>query len=186
LADGRLHGTTTGNVSLDWPLTAVSRLDYSVGNVALLSDLEADSGIGELPVSLQPAAMTYKFSRIFQVHAGPPLGADSFRIGGQRFDNGLSLHSPAKLVYRVPQGFKKFFTTVGVDDTFVAPGRFSLVVLGDGKELSRHEFSAEERRKPLPLSLDVSGIRRLTIQLEAAGGQDIGDQLDLCEARFTK
>jgi len=52
--------------------------------------------------------------------------------------------------------------------------------------LARHDFSADERRKPVSLSLDVSGVRRLTIQVEAAEGQDIGDQLDLCEARFTK
>ena len=89
-------------------------------------------------------------------------------------------------MYRVPQGFKKFFASVGVDDTVVAPGRFILVVLGDGMELARHAFSADERRKPLPLSLDVSSVRRLTIQVEAGEGQDIGDQLDLCEARFTK
>jgi len=186
LTEDRLRGTTSGNVNVDWPLTGVARLDYSVGNVAFLSDLEADSGIVQIPVSVQPAAMTYKLSRIFHVHAGPPLGADSFRIGGQQFENGLSLHSPTKLVYRVPQGFKKFFATVGVDDTVVAPGRFRLMILGDGKELARHDFSADERRKPVSLSLDVSGVRRLTIQVEAAEGQDIGDQLDLCEARFTK
>ena len=108
------------------------------------------------------------------------------RIGGQQFENGLSLHSPAKLVYRVPPGFQKFFATVGVDDTVVAPGRFRLVILGDGKELTKHEFSADDRRKPISLSLDVSGVRRLTIQVDASEGQDIGDQLDLCEARFTK
>jgi hypothetical protein len=32
----------------------------------------------------------------------------------------------------------------------------------------------------------VSNVRRLTIALEPADGQDIGDQLNLCEARFTK
>ena len=127
-----------------------------------------------------------KFGRIFQVRSGPPLGADVFRIGGARFDAGLSVHSPLTLVYRVPEGFRWFRTVVGVDDSVVAPGRFALVILGDGKELVRQQFSDESRRRAIPIDLDLTGVRRITIVLDPAGGQDIGDQLDLCEARFTK
>jgi NPCBM/NEW2 domain-containing protein len=185
-ADGQLTATSLGNVSFQLPIAAIGKIDFSVGNVAFLSDLEADSGTGELSLSLQPAAMTYKFSRMFQVRSRPPLGADGFRIGGQRFENGVSLHSPAKLVYRVPDGFRWFYAVAGVDDSVVAPGRFDLVVLGDGKELARHSFKVDQKREPIPLALDVKAIRRLSIVLEPAGGQDIGDQLDLCEARFTK
>jgi NPCBM/NEW2 domain len=186
LADDRFTATTIGGTSLELPLTAVAKLDFAVGNVVFLSDLEADSGTGELSLSLQPAAMSYKFSRVFQVRAAPPLGADGFRIAGQRFENSLSLHSPAKLVYRVPEGFRRFYAVAGVDDSIVAPGRFNLVILGDSKELARHAFTAEQKREPISLALDVKGVRRLSIVLEAADGQDIGDQLDLCEARFTK
>ena len=32
----------------------------------------------------------------------------------------------------------------GVDDSVIAPGRFNLVILGDGKELIRYAFMAEE------------------------------------------
>ncbi len=186
LANNRLSITTLGNLSLELPLNVLTKLDYSVGNVAFLSDLEPDSGGGEIAVSLQPAAMGYKFSRVFQLRNRPPLGTDSFRIGGQRFENGLSLHSPLKLVYRVPDGFKKLQATVGVDDSVVASGRFNLVVLGDGKELSRHAFMAETPRQPESLLFNVAGIRRVTILLESADGQDIGDQLNFCEARFTR
>lgn len=186
LDSNRLLVTTLSNISLELPLTMLAKLDYSVGNVAFLSELEPDAGGGEISVSLQPAAMSYKFSRVFQLRNRPPLGTESFRIGGQRFENGLSLHSPLKLVYRVPEGFKKFQAMVGVDDSVVAPGRFNLVVLGDGKELSRHAFTTETPRQAQSLQFDVAGIRRVTIQLEPADGQDIGDQLDLCEARFTR
>jgi hypothetical protein len=86
----------------------------------------------------------------------------------------------------VPAGFRWYYAVVGVDDSVLAPGRFNLVVLGDNKELARHEFMPDQKRQPIPLSLDVNGVRRLAIVLEPADGQDIGDQLDLCEARFTK
>ena len=185
LADDRLQGSTVGGVAIDFPLAAVAKIDYSVGNVLFLADLEPDTGGGEPPVSLQPAAMTFKFGRIFGVRAGPPLGAASFQIKGTKYDSGLSLHSPASLVYRVPEGIRWLRAVTGVDDSVVVPGRFDLVVLGDGKELVRHAFGADQRG-PLPLDLDVSSVRRITIMLEPADGQDIGDQLDLCEARLTK
>lgn len=186
LAGDQLTLTSLGNVSLALPAAAMSKIDFSVGNVALLSDLEADSGTGEPSLSLQPAAMTYKFGRVFQVRAGPPLGASGFRIAGQIYENGLSIHSPVKLVYRVPAGFRWFYATAGVDDSIVAPGRFNLVILADGKEQLRQALGGDEKRQPLPIALDVMGVRRLAIVLESADGQDIGDQLDLCEARFTK
>lgn len=186
LSGNRLGVTTVGNVSFELPLNMVAKIDFSVGNVAFLADLEPDSGGGEIPVSLQPAAMSYKFSRVFQLRNRPPLGADSFRIGGQRFENGLAIHSPAKLVYRVPDGFKRFFAVAGIDDSVIAAGSFSLVILGDGKELHREKYTPEKPREPLPLDFNVAGIRRITISLEPAEGQDLGDQLDFCEARFTR
>jgi hypothetical protein len=186
LADDRFTATSLGNVGLALPVSAVAKLDFSIGNMAFLSDLDPDSGDGEIALSLQPAGMSYKFSRVFQFRASPPLGAASFRIGGQKFENGLSLHSPAKLVYRVPDGFRKFHAVAGVDDSVIAPGQFNLVIAADGKELVRQAFTGEERRQALPIALDLKGVKRLTIQLETAGGQDIGDQLDLCEARFTR
>ena len=63
-----------------------------------------------------------------------------FRIAGKRYDSGLALHSPAQLVYRVPEGFRKLHAVAGVDDSVVAPGHFVLQILGDGKELARHQF----------------------------------------------
>src|SRR5205085_1887285 len=40
-AAGQIAATTTSNISITLPLAAVAKLDFSVGNVAFLSDLEA-------------------------------------------------------------------------------------------------------------------------------------------------
>jgi hypothetical protein len=130
--------------------------------------------------------MTYNFNRLIKVRPGPPPGAAEFRISGQAFDNGLTLHGAAKMVYRVPDGFRSMRAVAGVDDSFASPGRFDLVILGDGKELLRQAFGAEGVRRAVAVNLDIARVRRVTIQLEMVEGQDIGDQLDLCEARFTK
>jgi hypothetical protein len=189
LAGERLSITTAAGAAVELPVSAVAKIDFSVGNVAFLSNLEPDTGGGEPLVSLQPAAMSAKFGRVFHVSQRPPLGADKFRIstkdGEKQFDRGLSLHSPLSLVYRVPEGFKKLHALAGVDNSVLIPGRFSLVVLGDGKELARHEFGPENRGL-VAIDLDVAAVKRITIVLDPAGDQDIGDQLNLCEARFTK
>lgn len=185
LKNDALQTTTVGGVAISLPLPAVAKIDYAVGNIAFLADLEPDTGGGEPLVSLQPAAMAFKFGRVFAARTSPPLGATSFQIANQRYDSGLSLHSPAALVYRVPDGFRWFRAVAGVDDTVLRPGRFDLVILGDGKELLRQSFGPESRG-PLDINLELAGTRRVTVKLDPADGQDIGDQLDLCEARLTK
>lgn len=186
LSGETLAVVTSAGVSAPLPLKDIAKIDFSVGNIAHLADLEPDTGDGEPVVSLQPEAMSARFGRIFKVSRLPPLGADGFRIGGKRYDDGLSLHSPATLVYRVPEGFRKLHAVAGVDDSIVAPGHFVLQILGDGKELFRHEFSGTGERGPVPIDLDLAGVRRVSIVVDPADGQDIGDQLNLCEARLTK
>jgi len=182
-----LKAATIGGVSVEIPLAAVAKVDYSIGNVAFLAELEPDTGGGDLAVSLQPLAMSYKFGRVFRARPGPPLGADAFRIGGKKYDGGMSLHSPLSLVYRVPEGFRWLRALAGVDDSVVSPGRFDLVVLGDGKELLRRAYDGQAtQRKAEAIDLDLTGIKRVTIVLNPADGQDFGDQLDLVDARFTK
>jgi hypothetical protein len=68
----------------------------------------------------------------------------------------------------------------------LSPGTFEFVVLGDGKELARQTFSNDQPRKAMPIDLAIEGVRRVTIVVDPADGQDIGDQLNLCDARFTK
>ena len=186
LSGERLAIASAAGVTAKYPLAGVAKIDFSIGNIALLAELDPDTGDGEPLVSLQPAAMAAKFGRIFKVSRTPPLGADAFRLAGKRYDGGLSLHSPLALVYRVPEGFRKLHAMAGVDDSVLAPGHFVLQILGDGQELARHEFNGPELRGPVTIDLELKGVRRISIVVDPADGQDIGDQLNLCEARFTK
>lgn len=186
LAGDKLALVTVAGVDVSLPLAAVAKIDFSVGNIADLIEIEPDTGDGEPVVSLQPVAMTAKFGRMFKVSKSPPLGADGFKIAGKRYSTGLSLHSPATLVYRVPEGFCKLHAVAGVDDSIVAPGEFVFQVLGDGKEIFRHECTGSDSRGPVVVNLDLTGVRRISLVLDPADGQDIGDQLNLCDARLTK
>lgn len=186
LKDNVLKIGTLSGVVANLPLSFVARIDFSVGNLVHLHEIEPDSIATESQPSLQPAALGGKFSRIFRLSASPPPGANQFRIAGKPYENGLSLHSPVSLVYRVPEDFRRFQAVAGVDDSVLIPGQFVLRVLGDGKELARHEFGGNLARGPITIDLNISGVRRITIELDPASDQDIGDQLNLCEARLTK
>lgn len=183
--EGTFRGRTVGGVPLHIPQGSVAQLDFSVGNIVWLSDLEPEGGLPTVALSLQPVGAAFSFGRLFAVRNRPP-GAEAFHLAGQRYDRGLWLHSPLRLVYRVPEGFRRFRAVAGIDDSVLAPGVFELVILGDDRELLRQTMGGEWSRQPVVLDLDVRGIRRLTIALEPAAGLDLGDQLNLCEARFLK
>ena len=185
LAQDTLAVVSAAGVAFDLPLSRAAKIDFSIGNIANLAELEPDSG-DDTVVSLQPAALGDKFGRLFRRSSSPPFGADQFRIAGKNYSTGLSLHSPSTIVYRVPEGFRRLHAVAGVDDSVLVPGHFVLVILGDGKELARHEFNGPEQRGPVVLDVDLSDVKRFSIVIDPADGQDIGDQLNLCEARLTK
>ena len=65
------------------------------------------------------------------------------------------------------------------------PG-LTLRILADNREVLNQTFSADEPRKLRNVEIDVSAAGRLSIVVEDGSGLDIGDQLVLVDARFTK
>ena len=59
-----------------------------------------------------------------------------------------------------------------------------LIILLDGKESSRIPMTASSGN--VPLDIDVTGVNRLTIQVDYGEGTDFGDYVSLCDARLVK
>lgn len=198
LADGKLAVVSLAGVEFSLPLEEVTKLDYSAGNIIFLSELEADNQ--DSSISLQPKAMTATFAQLFQLSRKRRFGADGLVLKGikearaadpsrklnDRYSEGLALHATTRVDYRVPEGFKWFRAVAGLDESVGETGHCRLIVIGDNRELLNHEFDAAENYLPISLNLDVSGIRRLTVVVDAGSGIEIGDQINLCEARLTK
>jgi NPCBM/NEW2 domain len=89
------------------------------------------------------------------------------------------------VTYRVPEGFRLFRTEVMVVSKAGTGSDIEVVVLGDGKPLAQHLFPATAERKPFPIEITVTGVRRLTLQASSAA-QGLGVLVDFQEARFTK
>ena len=165
------------------PLAQAKLLDFSAGKIVYLSDLEPEStqwrsffgGKNELASLKQLFAP--RRDRNFE---GGPL-----KLGGETFEKGLALHSYSELVYRLPGTFRKLAATAGIDDSLGENGHVILRIYGD-KTLLLEQSIAGSAKQPLPIELDMQGVRKLRIEVDFGENLDIADHLNLCDIRVLK
>jgi len=182
LAEDQIKITTPAGVTLSLPLEDISRFDFSSGKIAYLSDLDPESAthVPYLGFAEEPAALRdfYKYRRDIGFEQNP------LRLDGKTYRKGLSLASRSVLVYKLPGKFRLFRGTIGIDDSVRETGDVRLVIKGDGKTLWEGEVRGADPAREL--ELEIAGVKRLEVLVDYGGGLDIGDRLDLCEARVTK
>jgi hypothetical protein len=179
----RLAFKTTAGVQGELAADELRRLDFSVGKLQYLSDLEPAAV--EFTSRQSGGASDDNYAKLFAfkrdrslLESGPLL------VAGQEYKKGLALTSRTQVTYVLPEGFRRFRATVGIDDRTGGRGNVELVITGDGRELSRHEVDGGG--EPIRLDIDISGVRRLTFLADWGKYGDTNDDLDLCEARITK
>jgi hypothetical protein len=194
LTDGLLKLETTGGATLDWPLDDIYLADFSAGKLLYLSDVEPASERWTPLVGLPPnatMAAEYGRPRYNQSAYGGPL---TLRLGDEpsfspigltrTFNKGLAVRSRAELVYRLPDGFRRFTTIAGIDPSTAASGNVRLEIYGDDRLLFDREIAGHQ--PPLPIELDIAGVKRLKILVDYGRNLDTGDWLNLCDARIVK
>lgn len=139
----------------------------------------ADSG--------EAALSSLEVSRALQTWGRPrrdtSVTEKPLRIGGQAFDSGFGTHSFSRLHVHLDRKAARFTASVGVDDGAGGPGSVAFTVLGDGKSL----WSSGVLRRgdaPKPVSLDVSGVRYLTLDVSDGGDGISNDHANWAAARF--
>lgn len=173
---------TPAGVKLTVAIADTLRFDFSGGKIAYLSDLEPESaqftplvGFAEPPQAL----LGY-----FEYRRDQGFDESPLKLDGREFRKGLALASRTELVYRLPDTFRVFRATVGIDDTTRESGSVRLSIKGDGKPLWEGEVRGTEPAKQL--ELEVGGVRRIEILADYGEGLDVGDRLDLGDAHVTK
>jgi hypothetical protein len=177
-----LRARTTAGVDVVRPLAAWARIDFSQGNLQYLGDLKPESAVwtpylGEADDS--PAARGF-----FRPSVDRSLDGGALRLGGREYAKGLALHSRTELSYRLPEKYRMFTATAGIDDRVRPAGNVRLVIMGDERTLFDDTLSGEDA--PRALELDVSGASRLKLIVDFGDDMDVGDAMDLCEARLSK
>jgi hypothetical protein len=182
LKEGKVQLTLLGSGSVARPLDAVRRLDFSAGKLTYLSDLK--------PVSVQwtPFFDLGKQSPALAKFLGPRFDRgredEVMRLDGKEYKKGISLTSRTELVYRVPAQAKRLRALAGIDDGVANLGSVQLVITGDGRQLYSGKLTGKD--PAAELDLDLSGVRRLAILVDFGDDLDVGDHLNLCEARIVK
>lgn len=120
--------------------------------------------VREVYVSDVPWVRTWSaFCRIIKDQA---WDGGALRIGAQCYFKGLLAHAPAEIVIDLGGVYARFESEVGMLAGFPGAARFR--VRGDGRVLTQTEI-LREGMPPQPLSLDVTGIHELVLEVMPVG-----------------
>jgi hypothetical protein len=161
---------------LSVPVVLLSALDFSSGKILYLSDVEPRD-VKYIPF----------FDIVHEFRRDRSLDGTPLTLAGKTYSRGLALHSRTTLRYRIGGDYKRLQAVAGIDDSVRRGGKFNvrLVIKGDGVGLFDAEVKTED--PPLPLDLDVTGVRDLEILVDFGSDMlDICDHLDLAGAKVVK
>ena len=178
----KLRWTTPTGLTATRVLASVTRVDFSEGKIVFLSDLKPESVTwtpffgtnGKLPA----------LAEFYAPRRDRALGAKPLKLGGKQYAKGLALHSRTEMVFRLPGRFRRLVAIAGIDEGVRPRGNVRLVIRGDDRVLLEKTVAGTD--PPLPVDLDLSGVRRLAILVDFGEDLDVADHLDLCEARVIK
>ncbi len=177
-----IRATLAGGTLVSVPLEQVTRIDFTMGKIAYLSDLDPEAAqyvpfFGQKP-PLSLLGDYYGYRRDTGFESAP------LRLDGRQYAKGLALQSRTTIVYRLPGKFRLFRAVVGIDESVRATGNAVLRLSADGKTLWEGAVRGTDPASELELELD--GARRLEIVVDFGDDQDVGDRVNLCDARVTK
>jgi hypothetical protein len=107
------------------------------------------------------------------------------RSGGQLYLKGLGMHSAARLTYRISEPYQRLQAELAVDDSVEGAGSVRFRVLVD----DRQQYTSQTIRggmSPTPISVDVSGAKRLDLIVDYADRADVLDHADWLNARLVR
>lgn len=166
--------TTVAGATFEYAATALSKFDFSQGNISYLSDMET---VVTAPPQV-PGEPYFTYLRDKNQDGGP------LKLEGVSYAKGLWLYPDTSLAYKLNAEYREFKVVVGIDESVpVANSTVRLVISADGKELYAAKVSRKDAAKPL--NLDVKGVKELRITLER-DGLYLGNQINLAEARVQK
>jgi NPCBM/NEW2 domain len=194
LVGNDLQLTTLSGVSLRWPWAEVTSADYSAGKLVFLSGLTPVSQSWQ-PLIALPTIATHASAlgqpRIDRASVSGSLSLwypDGDQSPGsghtESFAKGLALRSRTEIVYRLPRGFSRFSAVAGIEPATRSTGDVMLSILGDDRSLLERAVTGSDA--PLPIELNVDGVKQLKIIVDYGKNFDTGDWLNLCNARIVK
>ena len=171
--------TTATKTEVTVPLEKLKLLDFSQGKLRYLSqdaprDVKYTRGIQDGPAFVQ--------DRAFYASELKPMGMRAFA-------RGLCIRPKTTLRYRLGGDYRRLQAIVGIDESVKdGNGDCDLEIFGDGKSLVKLRVTSRDAARPI--DLDVTDVVMLEINVgfggDAATNVDLGDNLDLADAKLIK
>lgn len=174
-----LRWTTPAGVAAAMPVGLVARIDFSEGKIVFLSDLKPES-VRWTPF-FGTADNLPALAEFFAPRQDRALEPRPLKLAGKEYAKGLALHSRTEVTYRLARPFRRLAAVAGIDDRVRPGGHVQLVIRGDDKVLFDEMIAGTD--PPKALDLDIAGVRRITVLVDFGKDLDVGDHLNLCEAR---
>jgi hypothetical protein len=112
------------------------------------------------------------------------------RAGGKLYAKGLGMHAPARITYDLDRAYRRFETQVAIDAEAGSGGSAVFRVFTDDGSGAWQERAASETVRggdpPAPLSVDVSGAKRISLLVDFADHGDELDHADWLNARLVR
>jgi hypothetical protein len=164
-------GVTCGPVSM-----------AEVGEIRLRSDRSV--WLDELtPSEVVQAGM---FDVAFPYRKNRSAAGGPIRLGGRTYERGLGMHSRCELTYSLEGAYVAFAARVGIDKLGGKRGIALLKLLGDGKELI-DPLTLRGDAAPVNVRCSLAAVKTLRIVVDfGPDGTDVGDHVDLADARLIK
>ncbi len=181
--------TTPAGLDFSRSLDALARIDFAASKTMFLGDIKPELVEWKPLVGESTAELALLFQpRVDRALFGGPLQLPRDDAGRHApawpYAKGIAIHSRTKLVYRLPRSFRAFTATAGIDSRVRPAGNVRLVIDGDDKQLFAGTLSGKD--SPVALSLDVQGVKRLTVLVDFGEDLDVADHLNLCDAKLVE
>ncbi len=171
--------TTVTKAEVTVPLEKLKLLDFSQGKLRYLSqdpprDVKYTRGIQDGPAFVQ--------DRAFYAPELKPMGTRAFA-------RGLCIRPQTSLRYRLGGDYRRLQAIVGIDESVKdGNGDCDLTITGDGKQLVKLRVTARDTARPIDLDVADVVVLEITVGFggDAATNVDLGDNLDLADAKLIK
>lgn len=177
--DGAVTVTTVSGATVKYAGTAeLARLDYALGNVAYLSDLDPQVDAPEVPMEER------RLTPIAPVLRDRALSNEPIKLDGVQFPKGVCVAPDTGLTYNLKGDYSQFKATVGIDENGAnATSAAKVTIEADGQVLFSEKVTRKEKGKGVVLS--VKGVKQLRIIVEADTPLN-GNYVTLADARVQK
>ena len=175
-----LQGTLLGGNSIGIPTAQVARLEIVGGRLVALDTLEVIE-YEQHSIDL----LTWQIMRGRNVLGGPMRLTVIDKQPPVTFDSGLGVHGPCRLVFNLDGRYERLLALAGIDESAGDYADVNIVIRLDGKEALRQD-NVKWRQAAHEVRLDVRGVKKMELIVEAGEYFDVQDRVNWADARLLK